>query len=134
MSSLEGEARIAAVAGDRSSLELWTLRQRTGFPGWLSERLAAHGGPAPRRHRRIEQSLSELGGGRSGKMGAARLRLRAGRLAGLRVLARLHRSFFAARDQRFLRLYRMGRSAAVVERQSRAERDFLLRHQSMARC
>ena len=46
-------------------------------------------GGAPRRHRRLEQPLPELGSGRSGEMGAARLRLRARRLARLRLLARL---------------------------------------------
>ena len=50
--------------------------------GRLSERLGAHGDPASRRHRRIEQPLSELGSGRSGKMGGAQLCLRAGRLRG----------------------------------------------------
>ena len=52
---------------------------------------------------------------------------------GCRLLARLHRSFLAARDQGFLRLHRMGRRAAVVERQGRAQRHLLLRHQPVAR-
>ena len=52
---------------------------------------------------------------------------------GCRLLARRHRSFLAARDQGFLRLHRMGRRAAVVERQGRTQRHFLLRHQPMAR-
>ena len=176
MSSLEGEARMAAAAGDRKTLEaaqrnarrhahrleradrdgrwpcaarrrvsprrrrplsgdleLRPLRQGARLPGRLSERLAAHGGKASRRHRRLQQSLSELGSRRSGEMGAARLRLRARRFARRRLLARLHRSFFAARDQGFLRLHRMGRRAAVVERQGRAQRHFLLRHQPVAR-
>ena len=66
-------------------------------------------------------------------MGAARLCLRARRLARRRLFARLHRSFLAARDQGFLRLHRMGRRAAVVERQGRPQRHFLLRHQPVAR-
>ena len=44
-----------------------------------------------------------------------------------------HRSFLAARDQGLLRLHRMGRRAAVVERQGRAQRHLLLRHQPVAR-
>ena len=66
-------------------------------------------------------------------MGAARLRLRARRFTRRRLLARRHRSFLAARNQRFLRLHRMGRRAALVQRQSRPQRHFLLRHESVAR-
>ena len=66
-------------------------------------------------------------------MGAARLRLRARRFTRRRLLARLHRSFLAARDQGLLRLHRMGGRAALVERQGRAQRHFLLRHQPVAR-
>ena len=62
-----------------------------------------------------------------------RLRLRARRFARLRLLARLDRSFLAARDQGLLRLHRMGRRAALVERQGRPQRHFLLRHQPVAR-
>ncbi len=45
----------------------------------------------------------------------------------------VHRSFLAARNQGFLRLHRMGRRAALVERQGRAQRHFLLRHEPVAR-
>ena len=103
------------------------------LPGRLSERVAAHDREASRRHRRIQQPLPELGSGRPGEMGAARLRLRARRFTRRRLLARLHRSFLAARDQGFLRLHRMGGRAALVERQSRPQRNFLLRHQPVAR-
>ena len=51
----------------------------------------------------------------------------------LRLLAGLHRPFLAARDQGLLRLHRMGGRAALVERQGRAQRHFLLRHQPVAR-
>ena len=68
-----------------------------------------------------------------GKVGAARLHLRARRLARCRMLAGLHRSFLPARNERFLRLHRMGGRTAVVERKSRAQRNFLLRHQPVAR-
>ena len=65
-------------------------------------------------------------------MGAARLRLRARRLARLRALAGLRRPFLAARDARLLRLHRVGRRAALVQRQGRPERRLLLRHQPVA--
>ena len=79
--------------------------------------------------RRLDQPVPELGGVRSGEMGAGRLCLRAGQLARLRPLARLCRALVAARDPGFLRLHRMGRPAAVVERQGRPVRHLLLRDQ-----
>ena len=109
------------------------LRQEPRLPGRLPERLEHHGGEASRRHRRLLQQVPELGSGRPGEMGAARLRLRARRFARRRLLARRHRSFLAARDQGFLRLHRMGRRAALVQRQSRPQRHFLLRHEPVAR-
>ena len=123
-----GEGR--PLSGDP---ELRPLRQGPRVPGRLSERVAAHGRKASRRHRRLEQPLSELGSGRSREMGAARLCLRARRFARRRLLARRDRSFLAARDQGLLRLHRMGRRAAVVERQGRAQRHLVLRHQPVAR-
>ena len=66
-------------------------------------------------------------------MGAARLCLRARRFPRRRLLAGLHRPLVAARDQGFLRLHRMGRRAALVERQDRPQRHLLLRHQPVAR-
>ena len=112
--------------------ELWPLRQGSCLPGRLSERVAAHGRKTSRRHRRIEQPLSELGSGRSREVGAARLCVRARRFPRHRLFARRDRSFLAARDEGLLRLHRMGRRAAVVERQGRAQRHFLLRHQPVA--
>ena len=109
------------------------LREGPRVPGRLSERVAAHGGEASRRRGGLVEPLSKLGSRRPGEMGAARLCLRARRLARRRLLARLHRSFLAARDQGLLRLHRMGRRAAVVERQGRAERHLVLRHQPVAR-
>ena len=132
-----GAARRRLSPGERRTIsrhpQLRPLRQESRLPGRLSERVAAHGGQASRRHRRIQQPLPELGSRRSGKMGAARLRLRARRFTRRRMLARLHRSFLAARNQGFLRLHRMGGRAAMVERQSRPQRHFLLRHQPVAR-
>ena len=127
--------RVPAAQGRQVSghPQLWPLCQGPRLPGRLSERLATHGGEASRRHRRLEQPLPELGGGRSGKMGAARLCLRAGRFARRRLLAGLHRPLVAARDQGFPRLHRMVRRAAVVERQGRAQRHLLLCHQPVAR-
>ncbi len=68
-----------------------------------------------------------------GEMGAARLRLRARGFTRRRLFARPGRSVLAARDQGFLRLHRMGRRAAVVERQGRAQRHLLLRLEPVAR-
>ena len=79
------------------------------------------------------QPVPELGGGGSGEMGARRLRLRARRFARRRALAGLHRPFLAARDAGLLRLHRVGRRAALVQRQGRAQRHFLLRHEPVAR-
>ena len=81
------------------------LAFQEGYPSaW--QRMASE---ASRRHRRLQQQVPELGGGRSGEMGAARLCLRARRLARLRLLARHHRPLVAARDQGLPRLHRMGR-------------------------
>ena len=112
---------------------LWPLRQGPGLPGRLSERLAAHGGETPGRDSRLQQQIPELGGGRPREVGAARLCLHACRLARLRPLAGVHRSFLAARNPGFLRLHRMGGETALVERQNRPQRRLLLRHQPMAR-
>ena len=106
---------------------------RARVPGRLSERVAAHGGRASRRRLRLEQPLPELGSRRSREVGARGLRLRARRLARRRPLARLHRSVLAARDEGLLPVHRVGRRAAVVERQGRPERHLVLRHQPVAR-
>ena len=76
--------------------DLWSLCQGPRLPGRLSERVGAHGRAASGRRCGIEQPLSELGGGRSREMGAARLCLRARRFTRLRLLAGLHRPFLAA--------------------------------------
>ena len=176
MSSLEGEARMAAAAGDRKTHQPrsesrdgmridWdvpiamddglVLRADVFRPvaegrypvilsyGPYAKGLAFQDGYPSAWQRMAEehpdvaagsqQSVPELGSGRSGEMGAARLCLRARRFARRRLLAGLHRSFLAARDQGFLRLHRMGRRAALVERQGRAQRHLLLRHQPVAR-
>ena len=105
------------------------LAFQDGYPSAWQRMVEKH----PDVDRRLVQPLPELGSGRPGEMGAARLRLRARRFARRRLLARLHRSLLAARNQGFLRLHRMGRRAALVERQGRAQRHFLLRHEPVAR-
>ena len=115
--------------------ELRPLRQGARVPGRLQERL----GPAWSRHasrtcsKAPATSIQIWEAGRSGEVGAGRLRLRAGRFARRRPLAGLSRSEVAARDQGPLRLHRMGRRAAVVERQGRPERHLLLRHEPVVR-
>ena len=77
----------------------------------------------------LQQQISELGVGRSGEMGAGRLRLRARRLARRRALAGLSRRLVGARGAGPLRMRRMGRHAELEQRQSRHQRHFLLRHE-----
>src|SRR6266540_2424630 len=50
-----------------------------------------------------------------------------------RMVARIHRPFLSPRDKRLLPVHRMGGRAALGERQGRAERNLLLRHQPVAR-
>ena len=130
-------ARRRLPAGRRRALSghphLRPLRQGPRVPGRLPERVAAHGGRAPRRRARLHEPVPELGGRRPGEVGARRLRLRARRLARRRPLAGLHRPLLAARDEGFLRLHRVGRRAALVERQGRPERHLVLRHEPVAR-
>ncbi len=66
-------------------------------------------------------------------VGAARLRRRACRRPRQRQVARPMRAVVARRSGRSLRRHRMGGGAAVVQRQCRAARHFLFRHQSMVR-
>ena len=117
----------------RGDPHLRAVRQGPRVPGRLPERLAAHGGRASRRPARLLEQVPELGGRRPGEMGPRRLRLRARGFARRRPLAGLHRSLFAARDQGLLRLHRVGGRASLVERQGRAERHLVLRHQPVAR-
>ena len=109
-----------------------SLRQVAALRGRLQDRLGPHGGKAPERQRGLDQQVPELGSVRSGEVGAGRLRLRARRFSRRRPLAGLHGAVVAARDQRLARLHRMGRPPAVVERQGRLERHFVLRRQPVA--
>ena len=78
-------------------------------------------------------ALDELGDRQSGMVGAARLRLRAGRRSRLRQVAGPMRAVVAGRGGRFLRRDRMGGGAAVVQRQCRPLRHLLLRDQPVVR-
>ena len=113
--------------------DLRPVRQGPAVPGGLSERVGADGREAPGRRRRLDEQVPELGGRRSGEVGAGRLRLRARRLARRRPLAGLHRPLLAARDAGLPRLHRVGGRAAVVERQGRPERHLLLRRSTSGR-
>ncbi len=107
------------------------LRQVAALRGRLQDRLEAHGGKAPECHGGLDQQVPELGSLRPREVGAGRLCLRARRFTRLRPVARLCRALVAARDQGPVRLHRVGRQAAVVERQGRLERHLLLRRQPM---
>ena len=123
-------ARRGPISGDP---ELRALRQGARLPGGLQERLDAHDQGLSRNGAGLEQQVPELGAGRPGEMGAGRLRHRAGRFARRRPLARPSRRLVAARGEGPLRLRRVGRHAALVERQGRHQRHFLLRHEPVAR-
>ena len=80
----------------------------------------------------LEQPLPGLGAARPREMGAARLRVPARGFPRRRELARGHRPVLGARDAGLLPLHRVGRGAAMEQRQDRPERDFLLRDQPVA--
>ncbi len=113
--------------------ELRPLCQGARLPGGLQERVDAHDRGLSGDRARLEQPLPELGAGRSGEMGAGRIRDRAGRFARRRPLARPPRGLVAARGAGSPRLRRMGRHPALVERQGRPQRHLLLRHEPVAR-
>ena len=87
----------------------------------------------PETRARLEQQVPELGAGRPGEMGAGRLRHRAGGFTRRRPLARPSRRVVPARGEGPLRLRRVGRHAALDQRQGRHQRHFLLRDEPMAR-
>src|ERR1700757_3935178 len=79
-------------------------------------------GAPPRGVAPLDQQVSVLGGGRSGEMGAGRLRLHPRRQPRRRPLARRDRYLVAARGAGSRGLRRMGRHATLVERQGRPQR------------
>ena len=129
-------ARRRLSSGRRRALsrhhELRPLRQVAALRGPLRRPVAQHVRGAPGRAGGLDQPIRQLGGGRSGEMGAGRLRHRARRLARRRPFARHVGHLVAARGQGLPRLHRMGRRAAVVERQGRTQRHLLLRHEPVA--
>ena len=78
------------------------------------------------------QPVPGLGGRRPREMGSARLRVRSGRFARGRRSPGFHRTSRSPRDAGLLRLHRMGRGAALEQRQGRAERNLLLRDEPVA--
>ena len=109
------------------------VRQGARVPGGLQDGVGDHGARQSRRGRRHHQQVPELGSGRSGEVGAGRLRLRARGFARRGPLAGLSQPQQRAREPGFPRLHRVGGGAAVVQRQGRPERHFLLRQQPVAR-
>ena len=75
---------------------------------------------------RLDQQVPVLGGGRSGEMGAGRLCLHPRRQPRRRPLARRYRHLVAARGAGSGAMRRLGRRAALVERQGRPQRHLLL--------
>ena len=112
--------------------QLRALRQMAALPGRLSRPVAEAGKKLPPLSRALVEPLPELGTRRPGNLGAGRLRLRARGFARRGPLARLSRPVVAARGGGFRDLHRLGRRAAVVERQGRTQRHLLLRHEPVA--
>ena len=112
--------------------QLWALRQGAVVPGRLQGQLGAPDQGGARGAGGLEQQVSELGAGRSGEMGAGRLCLRARQLAWRRALAGPPRRVVAARGAGSLSMRRMGRYAALEQRQGRHQRHLLLRHEPVA--
>jgi uncharacterized protein len=87
----------------------------------------------PRGRRGLHQQVPELGGGRPREVGASRLRGGAGRLPRDRHVPRLRGSLLPPRDPGLLRLHRVGRRPALVEREGGRQRHQLPGHQPVAR-
>ena len=131
-----GAARRRVPAGRRRQIsgdpELRPLRQGPRHAGGLQEPVAAHRQGGARGARRLQQQVPELGAVRPGEVGAGRLRAGARGFARRRPLAGLSRSLVAARGQGHRALRRLGRRAAVVERQGRPARHLLLLDEPVA--
>ena len=121
--------RRRQISGDH---DLWALRQVAALRGPLHRPVAAHVRRPAGRADRLDQQVSVLGGGRSGEMGAGRLRLHPRRQPRRRPLARRHRHLVAARGAGSGAMRRLGRRAALVERQGRPQRHLLLCREPVA--
>ena len=113
-------------------MTLWALRQVAALRGPLHRPVAAHVRRPARRADRLDQQVSVLGGGRSGEMGAGRVRLHPGRQPRRGALARRHRHLVAARGAGSCAMRRLGGRAALVERQGRPQRHLLLCREPVA--
>ena len=100
--------------------DLRPLRQVAALRRPLQGAMGADVRNPSRRADRLDQQVPVLGGGRSGEMGAGRLRRGARRQPRRRPLARHDRHLVAARGAGPGAMRRMGRRAALVERQGRA--------------
>ena len=87
---------------------------------------------APDVLRRLEQQIPELGTGRSGEMGAGRLRRACASTRAAPAARPAISTLVAARGAGSLRMHRMGRHAALEQRQGRHQRHLLLRHEPVA--
>ena len=125
-----GAARRRVPAGRRRKIsgdhELRALRQGPVDAGGLQEPVAADREGRAGRARRLQQQAPELGAVRPGEVGAGRLHLPARGFARRRPLAGLSGNLVAARSQGHRRLRRLGRRAALVERQGRPARHLVL--------
>ena len=117
------------LSGDH---DLRSLRQVAALRGSLHRPVAAHVRRPAGRADRLHQQVSELGSGRPGEMGAGRLCLHPRRLARRRALTGHHRHLVIARGAGLGAVRRLGRRAALVERQGGAQRHFLLRREPVA--
>ena len=109
-------------------------RRQVSRPSSISGRTRRTSSGFRRRHAGGKaEPLHELGDRQPGMVGAARLCRRAGRRPRQRQVAGPVRAVVARRGGRFLRRHRMGGGAAVVQRQGRAVRHFVFRHQPVVR-
>ncbi len=114
--------------------ELRPLRQGRRVPGRISsaawDKMVARLSGDGARH---DQQVRGVRGGRSGEMGAGRLRGACASTAAAPAARRASRSEVDPRDQGPVRMHRMGGAPALVQRQGRPQRHLLLRDQPVVR-